>query len=258
MKSRLRFVLCLLAVMPALQSTVADDTVPSQGQLPAGMPHTGNIIAISPMAGWNRDTLSVPSREGSATQMRDGQPEYGLFAIYVTPRLAINNMAFYTDPNGGDVAGDVLSVTAYGRPESQVTWSAGGSYTWHEIGLPTGDLTIQIPLAKAGVMFRPSGWPLTINPYAGYGVEMVETAHGDADSDILLYGASFNAFLRRLHVNMKYYVIDDLDADRAYETASLRFIMPCFRHAGWLLWGQYMEQASTEDVSVLTGPVFLF
>lgn len=256
--SPIRLAACL-AILLAAGTMTADDALPSRAQTPAAVAaHPGTIRLISPLAGWNRSTLEMPGPSGAVATIRDGEPEYGLFALYVSPRVAVSDMAFLTAPHDGEVTGNILTLNAYGALDHSLTWNAGASWTWHRIDMPGADVTVNVPLAKAGIMARVPSWPVTLNPYLAYGPEIVNTSRGDSRTEILLYGLSVNAFVRRLHVNLKYYQERNFDTDRSYDTVSARLLMPVGRHWGWLLRGEIMEQSVSKDVSVLTGPAILF
>ena len=128
-------------------------------------PHNPPVFLVSPVEGWNRDEMPMPEPDGTSTILKDTGAEYGLFLLYANPRLAVNNMVFYTAENGAKVTGDIFFLNLYGDPDAILTWNLGGGYTWHSINVGGEDMAISVPMAKAGIMIR---WPaahLSFNPY---------------------------------------------------------------------------------------------
>lgn len=237
----------------------ADDAIPSHYSLPGKMAHADKIIALNPMIGWNHNTLSIQGNgKMPPTKLEDGEPEYGLTFLYITPRFAVNNITFYTPPYDKDIWGNVLNFSLYGNPVSSAAWSIGGVWTWHKISTPHSDITLNAPFLKVGIIFHIPQCPLSINPYIGYGKEYIDSTSKEYDDNMMLYGVSANAMLHKLHINIKYVLYDNIDSHKTYDTASLRIITPISTHMGWSIWGQYMEQVYTEDLSVMTGPIWLF
>lgn len=258
-RSKLTTLFILAACFITLIPVYADDAIPSHYSLPGAMSHKEEFVAVNPLAGWNRNTVSVKGQGGMPSmKLEDEEAEYGLLLLYVSQRLAVNNITFYTPPHDGEIWGNVASFSIYGKPDSLLTWSAGGSWTWHAISMPGSDMTINAPFLKAGAMIRIPGWPVSINPYAGYGIEYVDASGRNYESDMMLYGVSANTMLHKLHINMKYMLYDDIESSDTFETISFRIIMPVFERIGWSVWAQRMEQLYTRDSSVLTGPVWLF
>jgi len=261
MKKKLSKSLLLLSMFYiTLTLAYADDTVPSHYQLPQNMAfHGERIIAINPMAGWNDNTFSMGVKGNMPPiKKEDGEPEYALLLLYVSQRFAINNITFYTPPYNGDIWGNVLNFSVYGKSDSALSWSAGGVWTWHKLSMPHSDITINAPFMKFGIIIRIPDVPVTINPYLGYGIEYIEHATHEDEEDMMLYGISVNAMLYKLHINVKYLLYDGLDSSGTYQTFSSRIIMPLIKHTGWSVWAQYMEQEYTKDYSIMTGPIWLF
>lgn len=249
-------VLSLLALLAGVQSPAWAEDTNSPGNSPG---RKASALIISPLAGWaENETLS--------NGHTDSSPEYGLFAMYATPRFIVNNTTFFTDLNQSDVWGNIVSLSLYGDPKARLTWFLGGSYTWHQIENEIVKVTINEPLGKAGVVWRIPSVHLSLNPYFGYGQEEVRTEVSTPfgtfksrdRSDIAVYGISAYWRWRMLYANAKYFLSDDLDHDTLNNTFRVWGTAMFSDHMGLLARLEYTEQNTTKDTSVLLGPVFVF
>jgi hypothetical protein len=112
---------------------------------------------------------------------------------------------------------------------------------------------------------------MSINPYIAWASESIETTlqiptgqgppverQEKTTDDALLYGLTVGWHWRFLGVTTKYYYQDVLDADDAYHTFRLRGNLYLSKRFGITARFEYMEHASSEDISFLIGPAFVF
>lgn len=221
-------------------------------------PHNPPVFLVSPVAGWNRDEMPVPEPDGTSTILKDTGAEYGLFLLYANPQVAANNMVFYTEENGAKVTGDIFFLNIYGAPDAILTWNLGGGYTWHSIDAGGEDMTISVPVAKAGVMIR---WPaahLSFNPYLAPAWESVNTPQGDTLTDCLLYGLTAKWQWRMLQATAMYYYEDDLHSSAHFNNYQAR--LTAFLSSQWGLLARLdrTDNAYSTDTSFTIGPVYMF
>jgi len=222
------------------------------------MPQSGNTFLLSPLAGWNRDEMTMPGPGGVTSTSQDTGPEYGLFMLYANPRVAANNMIFTTEENGAQVTGDIFFLNLYGDPAATVTWNAGAGYTWHSIDAGAEDITVSSTIAKAGLMIR---WPaarLSFNPYLASAWEDVSTTHGDSSADYLLYGLSAKWQWRMVQSTARYYYQDDLDTSAHFNCYQARVSVFFTRQWGLLARFDHTENSASTDTSFTIGPAYVF
>lgn len=227
----------------------------------AARPERNSAFLVSPLVGPVHSEVESPG--GTLT---DDDVEYGLFAMYATPRVVVNNTLFYTDVNDSRVWGDIATLNLYGAPEARATWYLGASYLWHGIDGDVADVDVSEPLAKAGLVFRVPAWRLSINPYVGYGWQSVETTvatpggtiREEEDTESVLYGVSVYWRWRMLYANAKYYLEDNRDRDEQYHVFRFWATAMFAKHAGLMARFEYAEQSVSTDTSALLGPVFYF
>jgi hypothetical protein len=221
-------------------------------------PESAGAFLVSPMAGWERNDLDAFDHRGRPETRVDDAVEYALFGAYVTPRVAVNDTLFYTDPNAAEVWGNILTATLVGAPERRLTWSLGVGYTWHRIDVAPVTIRIDEPLVKAGLVLRVPSCGVGLNPYVGYAWEHVRTTYGSDAYDTLLYGIIARWDWRMLHATVQYYYQDNLDLAEGYSV--LRGRVTCFVTPRWglLLRGELNEQVSSTDRSLVAGPVLRF
>ncbi len=223
------------------------------------VPRPTSAWIVSPLFG-------VVENENLKNGQTDISPESGLFVMYASPRLIVNNTTFFTDVNRSKVWGDIASVSLYGDPKADLTWYLGGSYVWHRIQTETVKVTVTEPLGKVGVVWRIRSLHLSVNPYIGYGLETSTTEFpsawhlGDSRdrSDLAVYGISAYWHWRMLGADAKYYLSQDLDHDTLNNTFRIWGTAMFSQHTGILARFEYTEQNTTKDTSLLLGPVFVF
>lgn len=249
-------VFCLFA-LGAWNPVRAEDANP--------VPHPASAWIISPLYGVAQNRNLNNGQTGSS-------PESGLFVMYASPRLVINNTTFFTDVNRSEVWGNIASVSLYGDPKADLAWYLGGSYVWHQIEPEDVKMKITIhePLGKVGFVWRIRPMHLSINPYVGYAQQTtvtegsVPTPGGTLKfrerdrSDLAVYGISAYWHWRMLGADAKYYLSQDLDHDTLNNTFRVWATAMFSQHAGILARFEYTEQNTSKDTSLLVGPVFVF
>ena len=216
------------------------------------------MFSVSPLAGFDHNELTTVDPQGGQQVVKDTAPEYGLSLNYASPRLAINDITFYTDPNDAKVWGNILTATLYGDPESVVTWSAGAAYTWHRIEMSGMTIKVSEPLVKAGLVVRLPSLHATLNPYVGYAYEEVDTTYSNDAYDTMLAGIIARWDWRMLHATGQYYYQNNPDLDEGYNVGRARLLACINERWAVLLRGEYVEQHGTKDTSVMIGPVLMF
>ena len=235
--------------------------------------HSNGLFLVSPMIGWNENTIED---RVTGKDVTDGGWEYGLFSLYATPRFAANNMLFFTSANSADVWGDFLFLNFYGDPEASVTWNLGAGHLWHRISTDDPfaklDVDVYVPLVKAGVLVRIKPLNITLNPYLAYSWENTYTEGNvyqgpflgwqpvdtSCHTESVLYGLTCKWHWRMAHLTAKYYLEDNLDLNEYYHVARVRGTFMFNRDIGITARVEYMEHSTSEDLSVLVGPTFLF
>lgn len=214
---------------------------------------------VSTMAGVDENELEV-ARGELRTTVTDTGPEYGLFVMALHPNVVINNFFFYSDVNDSDVWGNLFFANYYADAKAPLTWNAGAGYLWHEIKPPHAKITVNVPMLKAGPVFRIRSMHLSLNPYLGYGWERVETPGGEQDNDSILYGLTVGWRWRMLEAGINYYYQDSqgLTPDKDFNVLRARVIAMVTRRWGLGARADYMEHSTSEDLSFLAGPVWMF
>jgi hypothetical protein len=219
----------------------------------------GGVWLVSPLVGYNRDTLKQRDQTGQIRTATETAPEYGLFALAAHPRCVVNNFLFFTEASGDTkVMGNFFHANLYGDPKSAVTWNVGAGHLYHKIEPQNDTIEVNVPLAKVGPVLRVRPWGLTFNPYVGYAWERVDTRHGDTDNDSYLYGITVDWRWRMLNLNAKYYCQDSREMHDAFHNVHVRLTGGVTRHWGAALRFDYLEHTATDDTSVLVGPVYVF
>jgi len=214
---------------------------------------------VSPMVGYNHDELKQRDRTGQIQTSSKTAPEYGVFALVAHPRFVVNDFLFFTEASGDtEVMGNFFHANLYGDPDAAVTWNLGAGHLYHKIEPQNEDIEVSVPLAKVGPVFRVKPWGLTFNPYVGYAWERIDTLHGDTDNDSYLYGITVDWRWRMVNLNVKYYYQDSQELDDDFNNVHVRLTTGITRHWGAALRFDYMEHTTTDDTSVLLGPVYVF
>jgi len=228
---------------------------PAFGQ---GRPHEGMVL-VAPLVGWNRNELRIQGPPGMPpATLTETAAEYGVFAMYFSPRVVANNMLFFTHVNDADVWGDFAFLNVYGAPEARCTWNAGAGYLWHRISPDIADIEITVPMVKAGLVVRVPGVKLMLNPYLAYAWEKVDTDFGDEETESVLYGLSARWRWRMVRLTLKYYLEDNRDRDEQYNTLRARATVALRRNMGISARLEHMEHSVSDNTSFLIGPGFIF
>jgi hypothetical protein len=217
-----------------------------------------NMFVISPMIGSDKNTLHSRDRRGQPVDIEDTGLEYGLFALYSTTHFAVNNFLFFANVNDADVSGDIFFLNYYYKPESRITPNLGFGYIYHKIDLDQMEITVKTPLPKIGVRIGVPEWGMSFNPYLAWTSEKIETTRGDRTDEALLYGLTINWHWRFLGADAKYYYQDVHGKDKGYNVFRLDGNMFFSKHFGITARVDYMEHSTTDDLSFLIGPAFVF
>ncbi len=245
-------IIAIAALLLAHMPLQAQDELPPPG-------NQGLIWLVSPLVGFNRDELKQRDRTGQIQTESKTAPEYGLFALVAHPRFVVNDFLFFTEAaRDTGVMGNFFHANLYGDPAAMVTWNIGAGHLYHKIKPPGEDIEVSVPLAKLGPVFRIQSWGLALNPYLGYAWERIDTRHGDMDNDSYLYGITLDWRWRMVNFNAKYYYQDSQEQDQNFHNVHLRLTTGITRHWGAALRLDYMEHTTTDDTSVLFGPVYVF
>jgi hypothetical protein len=240
----------LLALAPPI-APAADDPSPSA--------QSGMLWLVSPLCGWNTDKMEVHTRGGQVETATDTSPEYGLFALAAHPRFVVNDFLFFTEASSDtEVMGNFFHANLYGDPDSTLTWNVGAGHLYHKIAPQNEDIEVSVPLAKVGPVLRVKPWGLTFNPFIGYAWERIAMLHSDTDNDSCLYGIAVDWRWRMVNLNVKYYYQDSQEMDDDFNNVHVRLTAGITRHWGATLRFDYMEHVTTDDTSVLVGPVYVF
>jgi hypothetical protein len=216
------------------------------------------IITVSPLFGLDRNEMSTRGERGQVTTETDTAPEYGLFFLVVHKNLVLTDFAFFTDVNDTDVFGNFAFANLYGDRKARVSWNVGAGHLYHKIEPENEDITVNVPMVKAGPLFNIPEWHLTVNPYVGYAWERVETQRADVENDSYLYGITVGWRWRMLAATAKYYYQDSQESDDDYQTIRARAHCMFNDHWGAVIRFDYMEHVTSDDTSVLVGPVYVF
>ncbi|MGD9873130.1 MAG: hypothetical protein AB7T27_02560 [Kiritimatiellia bacterium] len=235
-------------------------------------PHEGGLFIVSPLVGWNENTIKDRMTSEDVT---DGNWEYGLFSLYATPRFALNDTLFFTSANDAEVWGNLLFLNIYGDPDAVLTWNVGAGHLWHRIETDSReadlDVDVSAPMLKAGALVRIKPLNITLNPYLGYSWESSQTegtvqagplgempVDEEEDTESVLYGLTFKWHWRMAYLKLKYYLEDNQDLDRQFHVARGETVFMASKDVGFTVRVDYMEHTTSDDLSVLIGPAFVF
>lgn len=248
-----RRLLPLALMINAQVFALADES----GALPEGMARS-TIVTVSPLFGWNRNEAVVRGERGQTMTETETAPEYGLFLLIVHKNLVFTDFAFFTDVNDTDVFGNLAFANWYGDRGARVSWNMGAGHLYHKIEPENEDITVHVPMVKAGPFFNIPALRLSINPYVGYAWERIDTQRADLDNDSYLYGITAGWRWRMLAATLKYYYQDSRESDEDYHTVRARAHCMFNEHWGAVVRFDYMEHVTSDDTSVLFGPVYVF
>jgi hypothetical protein len=217
-----------------------------------------SVFVISPLLGSDKNTLHSRDRRGQPVDLEDTGLEYGLFALYSTTHLTVNNFLFFANVNDADVFGDILYLNYYYNLDSRVTPNLGFGYIYHKIDADNIEITVRTPIPKLGLWIRVPEWGLHFNPYLAWTSEKIETTYGDRTDEALIYGLSIGWHWRFLGADAKYYYQDVRGKDKGYNVFRLDGNVFLSKHFGITARVDYMEHSTTDDLSFLIGPAFVF
>jgi hypothetical protein len=215
-------------------------------------------IMISPLVGVDQNKMTVRGARGAVMSETDSAAEYGLFLLLMHKNLVLTDFVFWTDVNDTDVFGNFAFANLYGDRTQWLTWNVGAGHLYHRIKPENEDITVNVPMLKAGPVFSAPQWGLTVNPYAGYAWERIETTRADVDNDSYLYGITVGWRWRMVGATVKYYYQDSQETDDDYQTVRARLHTSFNRNWGAVIRFDYMEHSTSDDTSVLLGPVYMF
>ena len=216
------------------------------------------IVTISPLFGWDRNEMKVRGERGEVKKETDTAPEYGLFFLLVHKNLVFTDFVFLTDVNDTDVFGNFAFLNLYGDQKTRISWNVGAGHLYHKIKPENENITVSVPMLKAGMLINIPEWHLRVNPYVGYAWERVETQRADVDNDSYLYGLTVAWRWRMLAATVKYYYQDSQESDDDYQTVRARAHCMFNAHWGAVIRFDYMEHVTSNDTSILFGPVYVF
>lgn len=213
---------------------------------------------LSPLFGYNENELIIHGPMGEVSTRKETAPEYGLFLMHTRRNLVFTDFMFFTDVNNTDIFGNFAFLNWYADRKSPVCLNLGAGHLYHEISPRGEDITISVPMLKAGPYFSIFDHGITLNPYLGYSWEEIETSRTDSNSEYILYGLTMSWRKRMFGATAKYYYQDNRDGDEDYRTFRARAHIMATRKLGVTFRFDYMEHATSDDTSFLAGPVFVF
>ncbi len=226
------------------------------------------VIVATPMIGWEHNELKAPMSPAGPTTLTDDALEYGLFAMIAHPNFVVNNFLFYTEVNDADVWGDLLFANYYVSSTARFTWNFGGGYLYHEIKPEQVKITVTDPMLKTGPMIRVPSWHLSLNPWFGYAWERVDsempagpmgaTVTIKEKNDSYLYGITASYRWRMIEGSVMYYYQDSLGLDEDFQVLRARLNTFFTRTWGLSTRFDYAEHQTTDDTSILVGPIAVF
>lgn len=253
---RKAMICCIIGMMLAPLTATLRAAEEATGMTEARRADT--IVTVSPLFGWNRNEMAVRGPRGQISSQTETAPEYGLFFLLVHRRLVFTDFAFFTDVNDTDVFGNFAFANLYGDHEARISWNVGAGHLYHKIEPANENITVNVPMVKAGPLINIPEWHLSVNPYMGHAWERVETRRADRDNDSCLYGITVGWRRRMLAATVKYYYQDSREADEDYQTVRARAHCMLNEHWGAVVRFDYMEHVTSDDTSILFGPVYVF
>ena len=108
--------------------------------------YSAPMFVVSPLIGFDRNTLQSRDMRGRSIELEDTGLEYGLFGLVYTKHFTFNNFLFFADVNETDVAGNVFFANYYYNPDSRLTLNLGIGYVYNKIEGDNIDITVTSPL----------------------------------------------------------------------------------------------------------------
>lgn len=249
----------LRVVSLLLLGTILSQLVPLRARAEEALPTTNRVMwVVAPLAGWDENKLFARGPGGARMTLTDTGPEYGMFLMMVHPNLVVNNFIFWADVNDADVFGDLLFANYFVNSEKVLTWNFGAGYLYHKIKPENEDIRVNTPMVKTGPRFKIPALHMSLNPYLGYAWERIDTQHGDLDNNSILYGLTANLHWRMIEGAVNYYYQDSQDIEEDFQVLRGRLSVFVNRTWGISTRVDYMQHQTTDDLSFLIGPVFVF
>jgi hypothetical protein len=235
------------------------------------------MFVISPLIGFDNNTLQSRDNRGQPVELEDTGLEYGLFGLFTTKHFVVNNFLFFADVNDADVSGNVFFANYYYNPDSRVTLNLGLGYVYNKIDLESTEITVKAPLPKIGLRIGIPEYGMYLNPYLAWTSEDIETTlqmpamqwppggpppivetRIEETEEALLYGLTAGWHWRFLGATAKYYYQDVRGSSDSYHVFRIRSHMFFSKNFGVVARFEYMEQSMTENISFLVGPALIF
>lgn len=216
-------------------------------------------LMVSPVIGFNENTVVRRSSQGRGIEQSDTAAQYGLFLLASRGWLTLTDYLFWTDVNESEVGGNLFFANVYGRRDEPWGWNIGAGHLYHWIDTPAGEITVDAPMLKVGPVWRHPAAGISINPYAGYVWETVETPRSREREGAMLYGLTLGWRKRGTSVSLKYYYQRSTGNDEAdYHTLRTHLNWQFSQSWGGVLRFDYMEHVTSDDISLMAGPVYRF
>ncbi len=213
---------------------------------------------ISPLIGAIRNEADIRRPDGSVDTETDTSLKYGIFTMYNRNNWHATNFGFYTRVQDSDVWGNILFVNWNSSPREPLSGIIGAGYVYHRIETDRGNITVHVPMLKAGPRWTPSP-NLSVHPYAGYAWEYVDSPRDSTTEALPLFGLTLRGNLHRTMLGLQYYYQWGTSSDQEnYQNLRFRIMQPVTRQWTALLRIDIMEHAGSDDQSILAGPVLSF
>lgn len=213
---------------------------------------------ISPLIGGIRNEVDIRRPDGSIDSSTETAVKYGIFAMYNRENWYATNFGFFTRVHDSDIWGNILFVNWDSAPGETLSGILGAGHVYHRIETGRGNITVHVPMLKAGPRWSPSP-NLSIHPYAGYAWEYVDDPRETNTEGLPLFGLTMRGRVHRTMLGFQYYYQWGTASDQEdYQNLRFRVMQPITRQWSALLRVDIMEHAGSDDQSILAGPVLTF